>query len=180
MSRLEISGNVKIIHDNSFENVPRLKRLVLFGLAQIISISQDAFGELKSLDSLRIDRVPLGLMKTLKLFRPLGNRNMSSIFIKMVEYSVSADDGSLLMRDCFIDRDKTQYLTSICVKDFSLTNNQIFVMQEDALYSPIWESCLRSIDLSNNPLCGTREAFLRLLTFKNLERISVADTLRAR
>ncbi|XP_059166612.1 toll-like receptor 4 [Physella acuta] len=180
LKKLDISGSVRSITNSSFENFHNLTELYLDNFVDITSIDIGVFKPLENLDVLHIEYVFYGVRKILNLFWPFRGRNMTSILLKLIPYSINIADGSLLRNDSFLYAVTTQHLTSICLHSFSFINNQIFVFLDGSLYSSVWNSCLREIDLSKNPVTGTEAGLFKIFTLQNLQIFTFEDIFRAK
>ncbi|XP_059161267.1 toll-like receptor 4 [Physella acuta] len=180
LTRLELGGSANNITSKTFENVKRIRELYVTGLDKIVWISRNAFSALHELDVLHLENVYCGVRKALSLLWSFSGRNMSSIVLSQIYHNYYTSDQGLLKNDSFIYPSMTKYLTSICLKSFSFTNNKVFVIVGEAFYSSVWSSCLREIDLSENPLRGTNWALIKLSTLRNLEFVVIENLLRVR
>ncbi|XP_059166605.1 toll-like receptor 4 [Physella acuta] len=180
LTKLDISGSVRSITNSSFENFHNLTELYLGSFDDITSIDIAVFKPLENLDVLHIEDVPYGVRKILNLLWPFRGRNMTSILLKLIPYSINIADGSLLRNDSFLYAVTTRHLTSICLQNFSFINNQIYVFLDGALYSSVWDSCLREINLSKNPVTGTVMGLYKIVTLKNLQFFTFEDIFRAK
>ncbi|XP_055865833.1 toll-like receptor 4 [Biomphalaria glabrata] len=176
LESLKITGSVKFIQDNAFENLSGLKELHLIQMRDIVNISQKVFEPLKSLTSLQISNLKTDLQYFLTLLKPFVGRNMSEIFLDSVSmhrkkvYQITK--GFLGVKD-------TKYLVNICLNSFTLINSYITYIYPNAMGgSPVWRSCLRNLKISDNPLEGSSSELYRLLNYKNLETITVNNAFR--
>ncbi|XP_059161268.1 toll-like receptor 4 [Physella acuta] len=180
LTKLEFAGSAKYLTNETFINVRRIKELFITRLQMIDVISPDVFQPLQTLEVLHLEKVPYGVGRIFDLLWPFRGRTMTSVFLNMISYNFYANDASLLHNDSFVFRSMTKHLTSICLRSFTFTENQIFVVVDDAFYSTIWDSCLKEIDISSNPLTGTRIAMIKILTYTNLEILSIENLIRKR
>ncbi|CAL1531297.1 unnamed protein product, partial [Lymnaea stagnalis] len=150
---LTITGSVRYINANSFENVAAIKELNVFYLSQIIHVSIKAFQPLVNLESLTLSYMEIGLNNTLSLLHPFVGRNMTKILLDKIGLSVSQQDKTIISHDGSLTAHNTKLLMGICVKSFTLNDSNIYVIESSAFEnSTLWDSCLESIDLSYNPL----------------------------
>jgi hypothetical protein len=74
---------------------------------------------------------------------------------------------------------KTQYLVQICVSHITLTDCNIFVLEERSLSSPVIDKCLKTLDLSQNPIVGTKFAPAVLVNFRHIEALIMENAFRS-
>ncbi|XP_059161269.1 toll-like receptor 4 [Physella acuta] len=178
LTRLEFGGSAKYLTSKTFENVQALRELYIPALENIEGISHDIFVPLRNLDVLHLEKVPYGIRRTLSLLWPFRGKNMSSIILYQIPYNFFATDQSLLRHDSFLFANMTENLTNICLRSFNICDNYIFVITEEALNSQMWDSCLRSLDISQNPIKGNELALVKILRLKNLKFFAIGDELR--
>ncbi|CAG5117586.1 unnamed protein product [Candidula unifasciata] len=102
---------------------------------------------------------------------------MTVIYFESVHLFEHDSYPGFIKNDGVLTFSKTQYLREICVREFTLSGCDIYVIKENALSSKVWERCLVKLDLSFNPFLGTRMAFIRLLNFKNIEIVIMDGTM---
>ncbi|BFZ09822.1 hypothetical protein BsWGS_12860 [Bradybaena similaris] len=177
LNTLKISGNVEKFDHTSFLNVTSVSRLILEDLFAASNFTNTALQPLVHIDSLEISHWLIDLNKTLQSVKPLAGKNMTNISFYKVTRSSHGMFASLYTDDAILDAKKTKYLMSICVRDFSLVDSHIFVVKSDAFFSPLWDKCLVNLDLSENPLIGSRLTILALMNLKSIETLNIENAL---
>ncbi|CAG5117587.1 unnamed protein product [Candidula unifasciata] len=177
LQQLSIYGNAKHINEKSFENVQQIKSLYLNSMI-LTNFSEIAFEPFKKLDVLYLHGVRTGVDNLLLALKPFRGRNMTVIYLDSISMFEHDSYPGFIKNDGVLTFSKTQYLLEVCVREFTLSFSEIYVIQENAFRSDIWERCLVKLDLSANPLLGTKAAFIRLLNFKNIEMINMDNMMR--
>lgn len=175
LSTLKISGKVEKFDHTSFLNVTSVSRLILEDLFAASNFTDTALRPLVHIDSLEISHWFIDLNKTLQSVKPLAGKNMTSIALYKVTRSSHGKYASLYTNDAILDAKKTKHLMNICVRDFSLVESHIFVVKSDAFFSPLWDKCLINLDLSKNPLIGSRLTIFALINLKSIETLSIEN-----
>ncbi|XP_059149093.1 toll-like receptor 4 [Physella acuta] len=98
---------------------------------------------------------------------------MDTITLDNLRMVQSESYNTLLTGDAILTRKSTKYLTQICVAHVSMQRCLIFVIMEGALSSPVWDRCLKSINLNENQIYGTKPFLFQLLKMKHIETITI-------
>ncbi|CAG5131211.1 unnamed protein product [Candidula unifasciata] len=175
LTKLVLTGNVKVFDHSSFRNVPHTRELVINDLNSISNFTDTALEPLQNLDILRVNRVYIGIEKSLQILKPLTGTNMTSISFSRVYVNPHDKALSIYDNQGILNAEKTQYLLHICVEHFSLTESNVYVIQMNTFTSDVFKTCLRSLDLSSNRLLGSRYAFSIFLYFYNIEIINLEN-----
>ncbi|XP_055870863.1 toll-like receptor 4 [Biomphalaria glabrata] len=176
LTYLEITANSNYINENSFSNANYLEHLVWNTLDNISNISDNVFGPLQRLKSLRMIHVQYPFNDTLRLLKPLQGRNMSEIYLESVAKSLTtsnpAESGKLTYNDM-------KYLLTICVQSVTFIDNAIYFIEPDAFKNTqIWQQCLHSLVISENPIQGSGSALFTVRSFANLKLIAINNDFR--
>lgn len=180
LDSLYITGLANFINDRSFINVPGVRNLTLHNLLYLSNVSTNMLHPFQNLAYFMVENFRVGTFQMLRLLSPLAYTVMDTL--RMEALTVSHTDGiyEVYHHDVILDADKTKYLTRICVSRVTLKRSEIIVVTTDAFVSETWDRCLKSLDLSFNPLIGLRFALLRLLKFNNLEELIISHKLSTR
>ncbi|XP_055867154.1 toll-like receptor 4 [Biomphalaria glabrata] len=176
LTGLEITGNVKIINEFSFENIKTIQNLSLFQFNDIANMSDLVLGSFSNLSYVTYNLIHTGLHAALDTLRPLVNSNVRLIKFEQVQKVPGLKYVSLLTRDGFLDVTSTRYLRQICVEELQLNRNSIFVIDFGTFSGETFNRCLKSIYLINNPLIGTIMAFTEGLTLHNLNKFVITGS----
>ncbi|BFZ09344.1 hypothetical protein BsWGS_12383 [Bradybaena similaris] len=172
LQQLDIYGDSASIDERSFENVRQIKSLHIKGVV-VTNFSDVALEPLQKLDVLSWEGVRLGVENSLRAMKPLRGRNMTVISFDSIDVFEHDRYAGFIKNDGVLNYSKTRHLLEICVRNFSLTSSHIYVVESNAFSGAVWDKCLVTLDLSDNPLLGTKIAFIRILNFKNIETIII-------
>ncbi|XP_055866823.1 toll-like receptor 4 isoform X1 [Biomphalaria glabrata] len=174
LSTLYVTGTFHSIEQNSFENVQYVTSLELRNCEAINRFSDLALGAFNHLSSISFSNVPIGLQKTLHVFRPLVNTNIS--FINL--YRVQLENRrlmSILTKDGMLTGNSTIFLQQICLNTLQLQENYIFVIFKEAFRSDKLTSCLKTLYVFENDILGDLMALYDILNLLNLKSVAFGD-----
>ncbi|CAL1527942.1 unnamed protein product [Lymnaea stagnalis] len=179
LKQLEITGNVHFMVNSSFENVSQLKTLKMDAFQNVQRVSSGLFEPLTQLDVLDLSFIQLGLKETLELLAPFEGRNMSMISLDAVNRFSHESYTSILSRDGILDAEKMKHVVKICVREIRLSRNKIFVVEESAFQDRyVLNKCLRSFEITDNPIVGTSTALLSILQLQSLTSFTITGPIR--
>ncbi|XP_059141011.1 toll-like receptor 4 [Physella acuta] len=159
------------ISESTFKNLNHLKELKIDGSGTLSNFSNKALSYLPLLDSFTLMYVNAGKKQALQILQPLVGRNMT--LIKFLRVILGAPTGftSNSIQDDVLDIEKTKYLIQICVRRFEFIYSSLFILDQNALVSETWHSCLEYLDLSENRWIGSNLGLIRLLTLRSLQNV---------
>ncbi|XP_012939334.1 toll-like receptor 4 [Aplysia californica] len=181
LDHLTLSGGVSTLVNNSFQSLQTLglKALTIKDANNLHTTELDAFQHLPSLQSLRITSTEQGIEATLRSLYPFRNRSMKTLYFSDIGKSQFVL-GASKCYDGVIDAFKVEFLSQICVENFSLLDSRVFVLEGNTLTRPLWQKCVQTLDISNNPLIGDRISFIQLMhQFKVIKTIRLANRKEA-
>ncbi|XP_059160073.1 toll-like receptor 4 [Physella acuta] len=98
---------------------------------------------------------------------------MDTIILNTIRMVQGDSYNTLITGDAILTRKSTKYLRQICVAHVSMQRCLIFVIMDGALSSPLWDRCLKSINLNKNQIYGTKTIVYQLLNMKHIETIMI-------
>ncbi|XP_059141004.1 toll-like receptor 13 [Physella acuta] len=161
------------ISESAFKNLNHLTDLTIDGSDTFSNFSNTALAYLPLLDSFTLMSTNLRKKEALHSLKPLVGRNMTSIRFLRVILGSHSKYSSYTLQECVLDLDKTKYLIQICVRSFEFSYSNLIILDQNALISTTWSSCLEYLNLSHNMWIGNNIAFIRLFTLRRLENIYV-------
>ncbi|XP_059161373.1 toll-like receptor 4 [Physella acuta] len=177
MKELEVTGEAIKITNSSFENLSQLRVLSLIDMIFLLYLNSSAFRPLVNIQNLSLTNVQSHLHRVFDSFQCFISRKMASIQLVNVRLTHGEQYSSLLSGNGILTPNSTRYLRQICVSQLVLKNCAIFIIESNALASQVWSRCLKSIDLTDNPILGTKMVLFQVLGMKSLETILFRNAL---
>ncbi|XP_059161193.1 toll-like receptor 4 [Physella acuta] len=175
-SELNLRGNIRALTRDSFINLGNLKQLDLSIIRTIKEIDTGVFQSLKNLNQLYISNLRVQLKVVLASLSGLVGQTMDTIALGYIRFFVKDRYSNILQGDGILSRKHTKYLTQICVAHVALTYCKLYIILDKAVTSKTWDRCLKSLDLTDNPIMGTKIVVLHLLKMSNLETLIIHDS----
>ncbi|XP_059161388.1 toll-like receptor 4 [Physella acuta] len=177
LKELEVAGEAIKITNSSFENLSQLRVLSLIDMKFLLYLNSSAFRPLVNIQNLSLTNVQSHLHRVFDSFQCFVSRKMASIQLVNVRLTHGEQYSSLLSGNGILTPNSTRYLRQICVSQLVLKNCAIFIIESNALASHVWSRCLKSIDLTDNPILGTKMVMFQVLGMKSLETILFRNAL---
>ncbi|XP_012945486.1 toll-like receptor 4 [Aplysia californica] len=176
LDHLTLSGGVSTLVNNSFQSLQTLglTTLTINDVKNLHRTELDAFQHLLNLQSLRISATEQGIEVTLRSLYPFRNRSLKTLYFHDISKSQFIG-GASKCSDSVIDAFKAEFLSQICVENFYLMNSEVFVVEGNTLTGPLWQKCLQTLDVSNNPLIGDRITLWQFQRFKAIKVFNAAN-----
>ncbi|XP_059161266.1 uncharacterized protein LOC131944598 [Physella acuta] len=177
LESLQITGEASYITNQSFETVGQVTSLSITQMDNMVNISNGILQPFKKLQFLDFCNFRIGTQKMLRLLAPLNNSVMDELVFTGLSVKQFDNVYDFYHHTGILNANNTRYLTSICVSRVILRQNQIFLITTDALWSETWERCLKTFDISLNPIFGLRFALLRFCKLSNLKELVMSHIL---
>ncbi|KAK6964223.1 TLR cluster1 member 27 [Biomphalaria glabrata] len=174
---LKISGSSRMITNKSFENVGGLRELVVREMMFINFVDINALVHFRNLTSITLIGISFDLKNALPILWPFKGRYMKEIYALLVTTQKSIPNP---WKNGLLTKNDLIYVTDICVETVSMIRCGIYYVTQDALSNvATWNSCLRNIVISRNPLIGSYFALYPVSLLQNIETVVVNKAQRS-